>query len=225
MNKLISITEVSSLFKDGMTIMAGGFMGVGTPQDLVSALLEADIKDITLIANDTAFADSGVGPLIVNRRVKKVIASHIGTNPETGRQMIAGEMEVELVPQGTLAERVRAGGSGLGGVLTPTGVGTVVEEGKQKLTVDGREYLLEKPLRAEVALLKAYKADKAGNLVYHRSARNFNPFMALAADLVLVQVEKLVEIGEIDPDEVMTPGILVDKIYVQGGSDNGTYTN
>jgi acetate CoA/acetoacetate CoA-transferase alpha subunit len=127
-------------------------------------------------------------------------------------------MEVELVPQGTLAERVRAGGAGLGGILTPTGVGTVVEEGKEKLTVDGREYLLEKPLRAEVALLKAYKADKSGNLVYHRSARNFNPFMALAADLVIVQVEKLVEVGEIDPDEVMTPGILVDKIYVQGGS-------
>src|SRR3954465_3052200 len=201
-----------------MTIMAGGFMGVGTPKELVTAILEADVKDITLIENDTAFAETGVGPLIVNKRVKKVIASHIGTNPETGRQMIAGEMEVELVPQGTLAERVRAGGSGLGGVLTPTGVGTIVEEGKEKITVDGREYLLEKPLRAEVALLKAYKADKSGNLVYHRSARNFNPFMALAADLVIVQVEKLVEVGDIDPDDVMTPGILVDKILVQGGS-------
>ncbi|MCM3727227.1 acetate CoA-transferase subunit alpha [Neobacillus cucumis] len=200
-----------------MKIMTGGFMGVGTPQELVSALLEANVQDITLIANDTAFVDAGIGPLIVNKRVKKVIASHIGTNPETGRQMISGEMEVELVPQGTLAERVRAGGSGLGGVLTPTGVGTVVEEGKEKITVDGREYLLEKPLRAEVALLKAYKADKAGNLIYHRSARNFNPLMALAADTVIVQVEQLVEVGEIDPDEVMTPGILVDKIYVQGG--------
>ena len=209
--------EVSSMFSDGMTIMAGGFMGVGTPQALVNAMLEAEVKDITLIANDTAFTETGVGPLIVNKRVKKVIASHIGTNPETGRQMIAGEMEVELVPQGTLAERVRAGGAGLGGVLTPTGVGTVVEEGKEKITVDGREYLLEKPLRAEVALLKAYKADKAGNLIYHRSARNFNPLMALAADTVIVQVEQIVEIGEIDPDEVMTPGILVDKIFVQGG--------
>lgn len=219
MNKMISLEEVATLFKDGMTIMAGGFMGVGTPQDLVSALLESDVKDITLIANDTAFIETGVGPLIVNRRVKKVIASHIGTNPETGRQMIAGEMEVELVPQGTLAERVRAGGAGLGGILTPTGVGTVVADGKEKLTVDGREYLLEKPLRAEVAILKAYKADKAGNLIYHRSARNFNPFMALAADLVIVQVEKVVEIGEIDPDDVMTPGILVDRIYVQGGKE------
>ena len=217
MNKIISMEEVSSIFTDGMTIMAGGFMGVGTPQELVTAMLEANVKDITLIANDTAFTETGVGPLIVNKRVKKVIASHIGTNPETGRQMIAGEMEVELVPQGTLAERVRAGGSGLGGVLTPTGVGTIVEEGKEKITVDGREYLLEKPLRAEVALLKAYKADKAGNLIFHRSARNFNPLMALAADTVIVQVEQLVEVGEIDPDEVMTPGILVDKIYVQGG--------
>ncbi len=217
MNKIISLEEVSSIFRNGMTIMAGGFMGVGTPQELVAAMLEANVKDITLIANDTAFVDAGIGPLIVNKRVKKVIASHIGTNPETGRQMISGEMEVELVPQGTLAERVRAGGSGLGGVLTPTGVGTIVEEGKEKITVDGREYLLEKPLRAEVALLKAYKADKAGNLIYHRSARNFNPLMALAADTVIVQVEQLVEVGEIDPDEVMTPGILVDKIYVQGG--------
>ena len=218
MNKISSIEEISSIFTDGITIMAGGFMGVGTPQGLINVMLEADVKDITLIANDTAFTETGVGPLIVNKRVKKVIASHIGTNPETGKQMIAGELDVELVPQGTLAERVRAGGSGLGGVLTPTGVGTVVEEGKEKITVDGREYLLEKPLRAEVALLKAYKADKAGNLIYHRSARNFNPLMALAADLVIVQVEQIVEIGEIDPDEVMTPGILVDKIFVQGGS-------
>ena len=132
--------------------------------------------------------------------------------------MIAGELDVELVPQGTLAERVRAGGSGLGGILTPTGVGTVVEEGKEKITVDGREYLLEKPLRADVALLKAYKADKAGNLVYHRSARNFNPIMAMAADTVIVEVEHIVEVGEIDPDEVMTPGILIDKIIVQGGN-------
>lgn len=216
MSKIITTEEIPALFKDGMTVMVGGFMGVGTPEELVAGIMESGAEDLTLICNDTAFVETGVGPLVVNKRVKKVIASHIGTNPETGRQMIAGEMEVELVPQGTLAERVRAGGSGLGGVLTPTGVGTVVEEGKQKLTVDGREYLLETPLRAEVALLKAYKADKNGNLVYHRSARNFNPFMALAADLVIVQVEKLVEVGEIDPDEVVTPGILVDKILVHG---------
>ncbi|SEN63220.1 acetate CoA/acetoacetate CoA-transferase alpha subunit [Mesobacillus persicus] len=214
MEKVISVEEVSSFFKDGMSIMAGGFMGVGTPEKLVSALLDSNIKDITLIANDTAFVETGVGPMVANNIVKKVITSHIGTNPETGRKMIAGEIEVDLVPQGTLAERVRAGGSGLGGILTPTGVGTVVEEGKEKITVDGREYLLEKPLRADVALLKAYKADKAGNLVFHQSARNFNPIMALAADLVIVQVESIVEVGEIDPNDVVTPGILVDKILV-----------
>ena len=216
MNKIITMEEVSSIFKDGMTIMAGGFMGVGTPEKLISALMISNVKDLTLIVNDTAFPNTGVGPLIVDRRIKKVIVSHIGTNPETGKQMIANELDVELVPQGTLAERVRAGGSGLGGVLTPTGIGTVVEEKKEKIIVDGREYLLEKPLHAEVALLKAYKADKAGSLVYHRSARNFNPMMALAADLVIVQVEEIVEIGDIDPDDVVTPGILVDKILVQG---------
>lgn len=191
-------------------------MGVGTPENLVSALMESNAKDLTLIVNDTAFPETGVGPLILNKLIKKVIVSHIGTNPETGRQMIANELDVELVPQGTLAERVRAGGSGLGGVLTPTGVGTVVAEKKETIVVDGREYLLEKPLRADVALLKAFKADKAGNLVYHRSARNFNPLMALAADLVIAQVEEIVEIGEIDPDDVVTPGILIDKILVQG---------
>jgi acetate CoA/acetoacetate CoA-transferase alpha subunit len=217
-SKVISMQEVSSVFKDGMIVMSGGFMGIGTPETLVNAIDQADVRDITLIVNDTAFMGSGVGPLVVNKKCKKVITSHIGTNPETGRQMITGELDVELVPQGTLAERVRAGGSGLGGVLTPTGVGTVVEEGKEKITVDGREYLLEKPLRADVALLKAYKADKAGNLVYHRSARNFNPIMAMAADTVIVEVEHIVEVGEIDPDEVMTPGILIDKIIVQGGN-------
>lgn len=217
MNKIATLEEISSVFKDDMSVMIGGFLGVGTPEHLVAKLLEVNVKNLTIIANDTAFPDIGVGQLVVNKRVKKTITSHIGTNPETGRQMIAEEMEVELVPQGTLAERVRAGGAGLGGVLTPTGIGTVVEEGKQKIEVDGREFLLEKPLRAEVALLKAYKADKAGNLVFHQSARNFNPLMALAADLVIVEVEELVEIGDLDPDSIMTPGILVDKIFVQGG--------
>jgi acetate CoA/acetoacetate CoA-transferase alpha subunit len=217
LSKIISKEELSSILKDGMSLMVGGFMGVGTPEEIVSIILEKGVKDITLITDDTAFLDTGVGPLIVNHRVKKAITTHIGKNPEAGRQMIAGELEVDLVPMGTFVERVRAGGAGLGGVLTPTGVGTVVEEGKEKITVDGRVYLLEKPLRAEVALLKAYKADKNGNLIYRQAARNFNPIMALAADLVIVQVEQIVEIGEMDPNEVMTPGILVDKIFVQGG--------
>ena len=155
---------------------------------------------------------AGIGILVSNNRVAKVIASHIGTNPETGRQMIAGEIEVELVPQGTLAERIRCGGSGLGGVLTPTGVGTVIEEGTTIINFDGIEYLVERPLRADMAILNAYRADHMGNLVYLRAGRNFNPIMALAADFVVAEVENICAIGEIDPDHVMTPGILVDAL-------------
>lgn len=217
MNKIVQHEEIVSLFKDGMTIMVGGFMGVGTPTSLVRVLVDKGVKDLTMITSDTATPDTGVGPLIVNRQVRKVIASHIGTNPETGRQMIAEEIKVELVPQGTLAEQIRAGGAGLGGILTPTGIGTVVEEGKQKLIVNGSEYLLELPLRADVALLKAYKADKAGNLIYRKVARNFNPIMALAADLVIAEVEEIVEVGQLDPEKVITPGMLVDKVVCYGG--------
>ncbi|WP_379134618.1 acetate CoA-transferase subunit alpha [Paenibacillus sp. sgz500958] len=218
MSKVASLEEIGPLFRDGMTIMAGGFMGTGAPEALVQILIEQDIHDITLISSDTALVDTGVGPLVINRRLKKVIASHIGTNPETGKQMMAGELDVELVPQGTLAERVRAGGAGLGGILTPTGIGTMVAENKQTLTIDGKEYLVELPLRADIALLKAHKADKAGNLVYRNSARNFNPLMALAADLVIVEVDEIVETGELDPNMVVTPGVLVDKIICCGES-------
>ena len=154
--------------------------------------------------------DQGVGKWIVNKQIKKVYTSHIGTNPETGKQLNSGETEVVLVPQGTLAEQVRAGGAGLGGILTPTGVGTVVAEGKALIHVQGKDYLLEEPLRADIALIKAAKADKAGNLIYRKSARNFNPLMATAADLVIAEVSEIVEIGELNPDEVMTPCILVD---------------
>ncbi|AIQ31113.1 MULTISPECIES: acetate CoA-transferase subunit alpha [Paenibacillus] len=212
MGKVTTLEEIGELVHDGMTIMVGGFMGTGAPDALVGILMDRDIKDITLISSDTALVDTGVGPLVLGRRLKKVIASHIGTNPETGRQMLAGELAVELVPQGTLAERVRAGGAGLGGILTPTGTGTMVADNKQTLTIEGREFLVELPLRADVALLKAHKADKSGNLVYRNSARNFNPLMALAADLVIVQVDEIVETGELDPNIVVTPGVLVDKI-------------
>ena len=215
MVKIISAAEAAAKVKDGMTVMVGGFLGCGTPQLLVDQLLALGTKDLTLVCNDTAFPDAGVGKLIVAKQFKKVSVSHIGTNPETGRQMNAGELEVELVPQGTLAERVRSAGFGLGGILTPTGVGTPVETGKQKLTINGKEYLLELPIFADVALVKAYKADKAGNLVYRRSARNFNPLMATAAPVVIVEAENIVETGEIDPDEVMTPGIFVNYL-VQG---------
>lgn len=212
MNKIITIEEAVSHIKDGMSVMIGGFLAVGTPDKLIDALIAKGVKDLTIIGNDTGFVDKGIGKLIVSKQAKKTIASHIGTNPETGRQMNEKEMDVELVPQGTLAERVRCGGSGLGGFLTPTGLGTVVEEGKEKVTVDGKEYLLEKPLRADVALIFGSKVDKKGNVYYNEATRNFNPLMAAAADLVIVEAEELVEVGEINPNEVMTPSIFVDYI-------------
>ena len=217
MNKETSMQEARGYFKDGMTLMIGGFLAVGTPESLIDALVEDNIKDLTVIANDTGFPDRGVGRLVVSRQVKKVIVSHIGTNPETGKQMFAKELAVELVPQGTLAERIRCGGAGLGGFLTPTGLGTVVEENKQKMRLNGVDYLLELPLRADLALLRAKKADRSGNLVYDQAARNFNPLMAMAAELVIVQADEIVETGAIDPDQVVTPGILVDKIICVGG--------
>lgn len=212
MAKVTTIEKVLQEVHDGMTLMIGGFLAVGTPETFVDALLAKGTKDLTVIANDTGFPEKGIGRLVVDRRLKKAIVSHIGTNPETGRQMNAGELEVELVPQGTLAEQVRAGGAGLGGILTPTGLGTVVANDKAVITVDGKEYLLEKPLKADVALIKAHTADTAGNLVFHRSARNFNPLMATAAKVVIVEVENIVEAGQLDPDRVMTPGIFVDWI-------------
>lgn len=215
MNKIKTIDEAMEYIKDGMTIAFGGFMGAGTPEKFVDAILERGIKDITIICNDTAFPHNGVGRLVVNKVVKKCIVSHVGTNPETGRQMNAGEMEVELVPQGTLAERVRAAGAGLGGVLTPTGIGTVVEEGKQKINIQGKDYLLELPLKADVAMLMGSIVDKKGNIYYSKATRNFNPLMATAADLVMVQAEKLVEVGELDASDVMTPSTFVD-IIVDG---------
>lgn len=215
MTKVIERVEALKHVKDGMTVMVGGFLAVGTPELLVDALVATGRQALTVIANDTAFPDKGVGKLVVKQQLNTAIVSHIGTNPETGRQMNAGELMVELVPQGTLAERIRAGGAGLGGVLTPTGVGTTVAEGKEIVTVDDKEYLLEKPLRADVALLKAHMADRSGNLVFRRAGRNFNPLMAMAADVVIVEAEKIVEVGAIDPDDVMTPGIFVDWI-IQG---------
>lgn len=212
--KLITLQNAAGFFRDGMTIMVGGFMGVGTPPRLVEALLESGVRDLTLIANDTAFVDTGIGPLIVNGRVNKVIASHIGTNPETGRRMIAKEMDVQLVPQGTLIEQIRCGGAGLGGFLTPTGVGTIVEDGKQTLTLDGKTWLLERPLRADLALIRAHRADPLGNLTYQLSARNFNPLIALAADITLVEPDELVETGDLLPDQIVTPGAVIDHIVI-----------
>ena len=211
-NKVVTMEEAISHVKDGMTVFIGGFLGVGTPEKIIDALIEKGVKDLTIIGNDTGFPDRGIGRLVCNNQVKKVIASHIGTNPETGRRMNTGEMEVELCPQGTLAERIRAAGNGLGGILTPTGVGTIVEEGKEVIEVDGKKYLLEKPLRADVALINGSVVDELGNIVYEKTTKNFNPMMATAADTVIVYAEKLVKVGEIDPDEVMTSRIFVDYI-------------
>lgn len=211
-NKVVTMEEAISHVKDGMTVFIGGFLGVGTPEKIIDALIEKGVKDLTVIGNDTGFPDRGIGRLVCNNQVKKVIATHIGTNPETGRRMQTGEMEVELCPQGTLAERIRAAGNGLGGVLTPTGVGTIVEEGKQVIEIDGKKYLLEKPLRADVALINGSVVDELGNIIYAKTTKNFNPMMATAADTVIVYAEKLVKVGEIDSDHIMTSRIFVDYI-------------
>lgn len=211
-NKLVSMEEAISHIKDGMTIHVGGFLACGTPESIVTALLEKGVKDLTIVCNDTAFVDRGIGRLVVNNQVKKVIASHIGTNPETGRKMQSGEMEVELVPQGTLAERVRAAGYGLGGVLTPTGIGTIVEEGKQKVEVDGKEFLLEKPIKADVAILFGTTVDEMGNVICAKTTKNFNPLMATAADLVIVEAAEIAPAGSLDPDHIDISRIFIDYI-------------
>jgi len=196
--------------------MVGGFLANGSPETLIDALVAKGVKDLTLICNDSGFPGRGVGKMVVKKQFKKIIASHVGTNPETGRQMNAGETEVVLVPQGTLAEQVRCGGMGIGGFLTPTGIGTEVEQGKQKMTVGGQDYLLELPLRADVALLFGSTVDKSGNVIYTYTQRNFNPMMAMAADIVICEAEEVVDVGKIDPNSVMTPGIFVDYIVRKG---------
>ena len=200
---------------DGASLMIGGFMGVGTPERIVDELVRQRKRDLTVIANDTALPGVGIGKLITAKLVCKVIASHIGLNPETQQKMLAGEMEVELVPQGTLIERIRAAGHGLGGVLTPTGVGTVVEEGKRKLDVDGREYLVETALSADFALVQAFLADYLGNLTYALTARNFNPVIAMAARTVIVDAEHVVPVWMIPPDHVLTPAPIVDYVIAR----------
>lgn len=219
MNKQISIDQAMDMIKDGDTVMIGGFLAVGTPEKLIDAMVERGFKNLTLICNDTGFPDKGVGKMVVAKQFKKIIASHVGTNRETGRQMNEGETEVVLVPQGTLAEQVRAGGYGLGGVLTPTGLGTAVEEGKQIVEVQGKRYLLEEPLRANVALIYANKADEKGNLAFHGATRNFNLIMASAADITIAQADKIVPVGAIHQNDVVCPGVFVN--YLVDGGSNG----
>ncbi len=219
-DKFIKKNDLIKLFHDGMTIMIGGFASVGTPEVLIDAVVESGAKDLTIISNDSTHPEDGVWKLIAGEgTVKKLIASHIGMNPLTGEKMNAGKIEVELVPQGSLAEKIRAGGAGLGGVLTQTGLGTEIAEGKETVTVDGKEYLLEKPLKADIALIRGSVVDQKGNVMYKGTTQNFNPLMALAAEIVVVEAEEIVEIGTIEPENVRTPGILVD--YIVGGGTRG----
>ena len=207
--KTAQASDIAALIPDGATVMIGGFIGAGTPQRLIDELVRSGRRDLTVIANDTARPGVGIGKLIGARAVRRIVTSHIGTNPETQRQMIAGELEVELVPQGTLVERIRAGGFGLGGVLTPTGVGTLAAQGKRTIDIDGRTFLLELPLKADFALVNARRADYLGNLEYALTSRNFNPVMAMAAGTVVAEAEEVVPVGVIPPDAVMTPHVLV----------------
>ncbi len=220
---VISATAAAALVKEGMTVQVGGFLGCGSPDDVIAAVVAQGTKKLTLVCNDSGILDTkggrstSVAALVANRQFSRMIVSHIGTNPETQRQMNSGETEVILVPQGTLAERVRAAGNGLGGILTRTGLGTEVADGKQKIAVGDHVFLLELPLPGDVALVKAKRADKAGNLQYSKTARNFNPLMASACALVIAEVEEIVEIGGIDPDQVHTPSIFVDYLVKAGG--------
>jgi acetate CoA/acetoacetate CoA-transferase alpha subunit len=208
--KTISVESAAAMIPDGASLMIGGFMGVGTPERLIDELVRQHKRKLAVIANDTAIPGKGIGKLVTAGLLDKVIASHIGLNPDTQQQMIAGKIAVDLIPQGTLIERIRAGGSGLGGILTPTGVGTVVEDGKRKIDVDGASYLLETALRADFALVHAFLADYSGNLSYALTARNFNPVIALAADTVIVTADHVVPVGVIAPDHVVTPAAVVD---------------
>lgn len=214
---MVSLDEALTLISDGATLMFGGFGGVGTPPGLVQGILDKGVRELCLIGNDAGFPWQGVGPLIVGRRVRRLIASHIGSNPVAGEQMHAGELLVEFSPQGTLAERIRAGGVGLGGILTDVGVGTVAAAGKQCTELDGRTFLVEPALTADVALVYAAKADALGNLVYDKAARNFNPLVAMAGRVTIAEAAEIVPVGALDPELIATPGVFVDKVVPSRG--------
>ena len=214
MKKIISAKEAASFVKDNSTLMVGGFLDCGAPDKLVDALVETDVKNLTLICNDTTYPNVDKGKLIEGDKVKKVIASHIGTNPITGKRMMNKEIEVEILPMGTFVEKIRAFGAGLGGILTPTGVGTVLEEGKQTFEIKGKKFIFEEPLGADVAFIYGTKVDKFGNVSYFGTTRNFNTTMAMAADTVIVQADEIVDC--LDPNEVVIPGIFIDYIVKNG---------
>ena len=216
-SKVVSKEEAIAKFHDGQTIMFGDWHGEHSAEELITGMLEKGVKDISAIAVSGGMPDQGLGRLIHEKLVKDLITTHIGLNPEARDQMFAGELNVEFVPQGTFAERIRCGGAGLGDCLTPTGVGTDIEKGKQKLTIDGKEYLLELPLHADVALIKAWKADTIGNIAFRYTGRATNSYMAFAADIVIVEVEELVEVGELGPDDIDVPAPIIDMVYVRTG--------
>ena len=213
MKTVLSAKEAMSKIENGSTVMVGGFLSCGTPDCLIDELINQNKKDLTLICNDTSYPDANKGKMIVNKLVKKVITTHIGTNPETGRQMHNNELEVELIPMGTFVEKIRAKGSGLGGILTQTGVGTIIEDGKKVMNVDGKNFIFEKPLGADYAIIYGTKVDKYGNISYEGTTRNVNVVMATAADTVIVQADDLVD--ELNPNEVVVPGLFVDYIVVK----------
>ena len=216
MNKVKTLDQAVRSIKNDDVIMVGGFMTVGTPELLVDAVVAKNLTGLTIVCNDAGVPGKGAGKFVRQGSVKTFYASHVGLNPEFGKAMTEGRIEAVLVPQGTLAERIRAAGVGLGGILTPTGVGTEVENGKKKIVVDGRAYLLEPPIKGDVALIKAHRADRAGNVIFRKSAQNFNPLMAMACEYVVVEAEHIEDTGTMDPDHVMLPGIFVDAV-VQAG--------
>ncbi|MFJ7362935.1 CoA transferase subunit A [Peribacillus frigoritolerans] len=216
-NKIVTMEEALEHISDGCTLMYGGFGGVGTPPTLVQGILDKGVKELTLIGNDTGFPDIGIGRLVTAERAKKVIASHIGSNPNAGKLMTEGKLQVEFSPQGTLAERIRAGGVGLGGIFVDVGIGTIAEEGKDKILIEGKEYLVETALTAEVSIVHAKKADSLGNLVYDKTACNFNPLVAMAGTFTIAEVEEIVPAGELDPECIATPGIYVDMVIPTKG--------
>lgn len=213
---IISPEQAVTKIKPNDRVMIGGFMATGSPLTIIDHMVKSGAGELNLICNDTGLIDKGIGKLISNKQAKSLKASHIGLNPETGRQMTNGELDVELIPQGTLVERIRSGGSGIGGFLTKTGLGTIVEEGKEVITINGEEFLLELPLTADVALVKASVVDKAGNCIFNKTTRNFNPLIATAATLVIVEAEQIVEVGEVDADRFMLPGTFIDFIVAAG---------
>ncbi|WP_227938230.1 CoA transferase subunit A [Alkalihalobacillus deserti] len=218
-SKIGTLDEALSKISDGCTLMFGGFGGVGNPPTLINGMIEKDIKNLILIGNDAGFPHIGIGKIVSQGRARRLIASHIGSNPVAGQLMVDGKLEVEFSPQGTLAERIRAGGVGLGGIITDIGVGSIIEEGKEKVFIDGKEYLIETALTADVAIVSAKKSDYYGNLVYETSARNTNPLVAMAGTYTIAEVDEIVPLGELEPTEIVTPGIFVDMVIESKGVD------